>query len=202
MCGVSDEPLPGQMQLVSVAPRIPNRAGENGVPRYEDIVLTAEQVDEARATWPDAAPGHQLHWMKSRILVKLRHEVVVDPMTGRRAFGGPQPGSKPKRIDESIVEAADNRRQELIDAAFAPINGGAGVTPMDRHRAALNIAREAREVRAMEMQEDELAKASGEDLEREVAKLLLEQIRSGKLDLASISGFADADVVESTASDA
>lgn len=196
------DPIPGQMQLISVEADQPMRLKAGGVPEYTDIVLTAEQMDAAKVEWPDAHPNHQIHYMKSRILAKMRHECVIDPVTGRRFFGGPQGGGrKNKRIDESIVEAADTRRQELIDAAFAPINGGVGVTPMDRHRAALNIAKEAREVRAMEMAEDDLSKASGEDLQREVAKLLLEQIREGKLDVSSLSGIVDANVVESSAAE-
>lgn len=53
-------------------------------------------------------------------LARKLHNQVVDPSTGRRAFGGPQPGSgrprKPRAAEVLAEEARKN--QDLIVAAF------------------------------------------------------------------------------------
>lgn len=188
--------IPGQTQMLTIEATVPARLERRGVPRYEDVVLTAEQVEEAAREWPNKSSTQQIHYMRSRIFAKLRHSIVLDPVSGTRAFGGVQAGqgAKKKRIDESLVAAADDRVQEIIDAAFSPLSPGN--PSMDRHRAALNIAREAREVKAMQIQEDELAKSSGEDLAVEAASIVAAMIRNGDLDLNDLSVMVDAQVVD------
>jgi len=215
-----DDPAPGQQQLFEVAPGLPARLSIEGrMPQYEDVVLTAEQVEEAKREWPtktiyrrgpdgrkvvdrvvELTEREQISRMKTRILTKLRHEVVVDPVTGQRAFGGVQRGNgtiKKKRLDEQLVEAADRRQQEISDAFFAPLSPDNPA--MDRHKAALNISREAREIRKLELAEDDLERASDDEVRREAAKVIAEMFRNGELkpdDLADIISISDADVIE------
>ncbi len=200
------EPMDGQMQLVTIEQvQVADR-----VPKYADIILTAEQIEEARVLWP--APKNskgevvtdpekqermRRHYMRMKIWYKIRHDTIVDPKTGRRAFGGFQPKSKKaQRIDEKLVAAADDRSSEIIDAAFSALD------PKNeswiRHRAAMNISKEARAIRELEIKEDELEKASSDDLARETAQILVEMIRKGEIDVANISSFIDgeAEVVE------
>lgn len=188
--------IPGQTQMLTIEATVPARLEQRGVPNYWDIVLTAEQIEEAAREWPDVSQKRQLHYMRSRIYAKMRHSIVLDPVTGTRAFGGVQAGqgAKKKRVDESLVAAADSRVQEIIDAAFSPLSDKNPA--MDRHRAAMNLAREAREVRAMEIQEDDLAKSSGEDLAVEAASIVAAMIRNGALDLNDLSVMVDAQVVD------
>lgn len=193
------EPDPDQLQLIQVAPELPSRIAAGELPRYEDIVLTAEQVEAARAEWPDKKPTQQAAFMKMRILAKLRHEIVADPVTGRRAFGGVQPGSgtpKKKRLDEQLVEAADRRVQEIIDAAFAPLSPD-NKDLFARHKAAMNISKEAREIRKLELAEDDLERADNVEVKNLAVGVIADLIRSGELKLEDLSAsIIDADVVE------
>lgn len=184
-----------QEQLFSVEPAVPLRLQHGGLPTYADVVLTADQVREAQETWPDRTEREQERNMKMRVLNQMRHEIIVDPATGRRAFGGAQdtrPKAK-KRVDESLVEAADARVQEIVDAAFSALDPRN--SPEVRHKAAMNITKEAREVRKHQIEEDELERSSNDEVKLEAARLLADMMRKGELKPADFD-LTDADVVE------
>lgn len=165
------------------------------LPRFADVVLTPEQEVEAAERWPDASKKKQIVNMKHSIVATLRHKIVADDGTGRRVFGGPQPGSgRPKRLDETLVAAAESRQKEIIDAAFAPLSPGNPA--MDRHRAAMNLAREAREVREQERRDDELDGASKDDLIKGATAVIAELLRSGEISVDDLDRIVDADVVD------
>lgn len=178
-------------------PQLPARLSHpQEVPRYEDVVLTDEDLRAAAERWPDASEALRRHWKKQSILATLRHRVVVDPATGRRSFGGVQPNTGKKRaMGDSLVEVAEERRSEIMDALFAPLDPK-GNTPMERHKAAATIIREVRKDREVDLREDELARASREDLEREGASILADMIRSGQITINDDGDVVEAEVVE------
>lgn len=150
-------------------------------PKYEDIVLTPEQEAEARERWPDYSPARAYQYMRLSVLAHLKKQ-YVDPTTGRALFGGPQPNSgrkATKRIGAALVEAAQGRQKEVIDAAFAPL--AEGNDPMDRHKAALNLARHEQKEREMDIVEDEYARKTDADVRRDFARVVAEMVRSGQL---------------------
>lgn len=155
-------------------------------PKYADITLTPEQEREAYEQYPEDSPAKALHRKRLSILATLRHQ-YVDPSTGRHAFGGAQPnaGRKPtKRIGEALVEAAQGRHKEVVDAAFSALQPGNDA--MVRHRAAMNIARHEREERAMDMAEDEFARKTEDEVRGDATKLLAKMVREGRLSVEDI----------------
>jgi hypothetical protein len=217
------DPFPGQGQLFSVEATAPNGLLPGTLPRYEDVVLTAAQIEEAKELWPsrvvykrgpdgkklrgergkfivdhtiETTPAEQIRNMKCRVLNKMRYEIEADSVTGRRAFGGPQlntAGKAKKRADESLVEAADNRIDELIDAAFSSVSPDNSNEV--RHKSAMNIIKVAQDLKKIQMTEEELDKASGEQLENLAAEILAQAVRDGKLTTADFN-LTEADVVE------
>lgn len=217
------DPIPGQTQLFSVEATVPKGLPPGKIPQYEDVVLTEEQIEEAKREWPSRpvykrdnsgqkvrgphgkyivaytvpmTEAEQIRNMKCRVLNKMRHEVMLDPVSGRRAFGGVQPGAGPKkRADESLVEAADNRIDELIDAAFSSVTPGNGNTNEVRHKSAMNIIKVAQNLKKIQMTDKELDKASGEELANLAAEILAQAVRDGKLDKDAFD-LPPADVIE------
>jgi len=171
------------------------RVARGYVPVYQDIVLTPEQVVEAQQRWPDETENQQRHYMRKSILAKLRHSVVLDPSTGRRAFGGAQPGSGRKReLGNSLVDTAERRQDEIMNAIFSALDDK--LPPEVRHKAGINIVREVRKDREADMREDALDTAAKEDLVSEAAKILAAMVRSGEIDLSDPDAIIDAQVVE------
>lgn len=157
-------------------------------PKYADIELTPTQLEEARAEYPELSDKARIHRKKLSVLAKLKHQ-YVDPATGRAAFGGPQPNSgrrATKRIGEAIVEAAQSRHKEVVDAVFAPIDANSGADPMQRHKAGMNIAKHEREERLLDMAEDEFARKTEDEVRNDAATLLAKLVMSGKLSMDDI----------------
>jgi hypothetical protein len=157
-------------------------------PKYADIVLDEGQIAEARRDYPDVSEGKAIHYKKLSILAKMRH-AYVDPSTGRHFFGGPQPNSgrkSTKRIGEALVEAAQGRHKEIVDAAFAPIAKDSGADPIQRHKAALNLAKLEREERALDMAEDEFVRKTEDEVRSDATKVLAKMVATGKLSLEDI----------------
>jgi hypothetical protein len=194
---------PGQSQLFEVEPTSQRWSAEN-LPRYEDVVLSSEQVEQAAREWPDKTPGQQVAFMTKRVHNKMLHEIVVDPISGRRALGGPQRGTAGKekrRLDQQLIEEAENRSREITDALFSALEKG--VDPAVRHKAAVNIMREARAVHEQAQKDDELERASGEDLARLAAETVLSMVSQGKISsellsslIPSLGPIVDAEAVE------
>ncbi|MBA2724711.1 MAG: hypothetical protein H0U53_01870 [Actinobacteria bacterium] len=165
-------------------------------PSLNEVVLDERHLAYARLRWPDAAPKSQIYWCKQVIWAHFQKDKPHpdDPTGQRKKFGGRQPGGGAhvnKRAGIALVEAAQGRQKELIDAAFAPI--GPRNDPMDRHRAAMNIYKQEREERAMEIVEDEYARKTNEEVTREAAALFAEMFRNGEISLS--------DIVDATAVD-
>lgn len=187
------DPIEGQQALFEVEQSLSPAFHAGKVPRYKDIALSPTEIEEAREEWPEATEKQQVSRMKMRKLMRLQHEIVVDPATGRRYVGGPQPQTKAaqRRVDAALIEAADERIDEIRNAMFAPLSPKN--PDMDRHRAAVNIVRETREARKHEMAEDELDGASDAEVRDLAMGIIREMFQGGDLDLAQI---IDADVVE------
>src|SRR4051812_44873671 len=73
---------------------------------------------------------------------KARHQEVVDPSTGQRAFGGPQPGSgRPRKptISEQVVELAEGKENKrLLRSLFSGLDPQKN-SPAQRVRTAKEI---------------------------------------------------------------
>ena len=65
-----------------------------------------------------------------------------------------------------------------------------------RVSTASKITREAREVRKLQIVEDELERAGADEIRREAAKVLAQMVRSGELKASDVLDISDADVVE------
>jgi hypothetical protein len=172
------------------------------VPTLADIVLTPQESAEADRRWPDDEEKKRYLRMRQSVLARLKHSIVADPKTGRRLFGGPQPsnggGYKMKTLGATLVHAVQDRQQEIVDAAFSPL--ARGNDPMDRHRAAMNLAKFEHEQRQQEILEDEYERKSAEEIKSEAVEMFLEMIRSGDLSLDDLEGreVVDAELVEDT----
>lgn len=168
-------------------------------PKYADIVLTPEQEREAREQYPDVSEKQAIHRKKLSVLATLKHQ-YVDPTTGRAVFGGPQPNSgrkATKRIGEALVEAAQGRHKEIVDAAFAPISQGND--PMERHKAAMNIVKHEREQAKLDMAEDEFARKSEDEVRGDAVNLFVKMVMNGDLSLADIAAAANKNSAEGSA---
>lgn len=154
-------------------------------PKYADIELTSEQIEEARKRYPDASEAKAIHFMKLSVLANFKkHYTTPD---GRRLFGGAQPNAgrkATKRIGEAIVEAAQGRHKEVVDAAFSALDSKEDASL--RHKAAMNIARHEREERVLDMQEDEFARKTEDEVRSDAAKLLTALVQDGKISLDDI----------------
>ena len=213
--------VPGQRQLFAAEPSAQRFSAEN-IPKYEDVVLTAEQIEQAALEWPTrpvyrkvngkrvkdengkdivekwvpTTQEQQIASMKMRVLNQMRHEIILDPITGRRAFGGVQRGSggpKKKRLDEMLIDEAESRSRDITDALFSALERG--VDPAVRHKAAINIMREARAVHEQAQRDDELDRASKEEIMDLAVSILTGAVRSGDLSPADFD-LTEADVIE------
>lgn len=155
------------------------------------IELTERHLAYAQQRWPDASEKMQQYRMRQAIWVRFEHAKPHPEDPNRKKLGGPQPNSGrrvQKRIGEALVEAAQMRQKEIVDAAFAPLEPGNDA--MTRHKAAMNLARHEREERAMDIVEDEYARKTQEDITREAAEVFAQMIRDGELSLEDIEGTA------------
>ncbi len=196
----SPEPEQAQPLFDAGAPQLPERVSSgNVIPKLSDIVLTPEDEAKAAERWPDATEKKRNLYMRQSILATLRHRLPAQDGSGRRMFGGPQPGSGRKKAElgNSLVDAATSRLPEILDALFSPL--GPGNDNNDRHKAAVNIIREVRKDREADMRADELERASKEELVKEAAAILAEMARNGDIQIGADGQIVDADVVDDAA---
>jgi hypothetical protein len=173
------------------------------------IELTAEQIDEAAKRWPELSEAEQHRRMTLSVLAHQRHQQIADPATGRRVFGGPQPGSgrrSKKRAAEAIAELAQgNRQKEVIDALFSGLDQGNSASV--RAATAKKIIDIEREERELQLKEDEFDGQSKDELKGMLAKGLVRMISNGELSVQDLmqaasesdkaeSEIVDADVVD------
>lgn len=169
----------------------------------DQIELTPEQLDEAKERWPELDAAEQAKRMKLSVIAKARHAQIADPLTGRRVFGGPQPGSgrkSKKRAAEAIAELAQGTRQkEVIDGLFSGLdkNNSAAV----RVSTAVKIVAIERDERELQLKEDEFDGQPKEELKAIVLKGMLRMLQRGDLSMADIAKAAmeDDDVIDVTA---
>lgn len=160
-----------------------------------EIVLSSQLLDYARRRWPDASARMQQYRVRQAIWAKIQHRKEHPDGTGRRLLGGSQPGSgrKPtKAIGTALVEAAESRQKEIIDAAFAPLSPE-NDNLFERHKAAMNIAKHAREEAREAREADDYARKTDDEIRRETARMFAEMIRSGEL---SVDDIIDGTAVE------
>lgn len=147
------------------------------------IELTPEQIEEARERWPECSEAEQGRRMMLSIRARAKHEEIVDPATGRRAFGGPQPGSgrKPKkRVAEKIAELAQGERQkEVIDALFSGLDKKN--SPAVRAATASKIISVEHQERELQLKEDEFQGMPKDELKRLVAAGFMRMIERGEM---------------------
>lgn len=106
---------------------------------------------------------------------------------GRAMFGGPQPGSgntKNRSIGSAIVEHFEGRTKEILDAMAAPLGPGNDV--MDRHKAAMNIAKHAREEAKEAREADQYDRMTDDEVRREFAAMLAKAVRDGEISIEQI----------------
>lgn len=90
-----------------------------------DRDLTDDELAEAKERWPDADEAAQVRYKKLSIGATEAHKEVVDRVTGRRKFGGPQGGGRPRknRIGASVADLASNEREkDVTDALFSGLD--------------------------------------------------------------------------------
>jgi hypothetical protein len=147
------------------------------------IELTPEQIEQARERWPDLDETEQKRRMTLSLRAKAKHDEIVDPETGRRAFGGPQPGSgrKPKkRVAEKIAELAQGERQkEVIDALFSGLHQDN--SPAIRAATAAKIIGVEHQERELQLKEDEFQGMPKDELKRLVAAGFMRMIERGEM---------------------
>jgi hypothetical protein len=153
------------------------------------IELTPEQIAEAAERWPEHPEAEQRRRMNLSLIAKARHAQVADPTTGRRVFGGVQPGSgrkSKKRAAEAIAELAQGTRQkEVIDALFSGLDKGNSAAV--RVATANKIVAIEREERELQLKEDEFDGQPKEELKGIVLKGLMRMVKQGDLSMSDIA---------------
>jgi hypothetical protein len=85
---------------------------------------------------------------------RAMHQEVVDPETGQRKFGGPQPGSgRPRKrpLGEELLKRAEEKSDEVIDALFSGLEAE---NKSARSHAAREIIKLEREESELQLKED------------------------------------------------
>lgn len=169
-----------------------------------DIVLDERHLAYAAQRWSDKSASMQRYRMRQAIWARIQHSKPHPDDPTRSRLGGVQPGSGRKptlRLGQAMVEAAQNRQREIVDAAFSALKPG--LDEGLRHKAAMNIARLEREERQLEIVEDEYSRRTDDDVKRDFASRLADMIRKGDLSMDDIQDLAkakqdvtDAEVVE------
>lgn len=153
--------------------------------RWPDLnLMTAEAALER---WPDLDDEQRerkrQHSVRGAIQAKLNHEIVADPESGRRAFGGPQPGAGRKRrlrVSEHIVELAETTKSRAIaNAIFSGLDEHND--PKVRVRTAEVIAKMGMREAELKMAEDEFEGKPREQLLKLIAPALARMSAKGEL---------------------
>lgn len=97
----------------------------------------------------------------------------VDPLTGRRKFGGPQPGSgrpKKKRITESLNEKIEGKSNEIFNTLERGMNS-------DDERVALQAVKQMIEIATKEIEYQEREKRDFAEMSKdELIKLVMTNV--------------------------
>lgn len=142
-------------------------------------------LDEAVEKWPELAekPRELQRRAKLSVTAQQRHRQVADPDTGRRVFGGPQPGSgrpRKQRVAERIAELASGERQkDVVDALFSGLSrrNSAAV----RRDTAVKIVEIERRERELQIDEEVHETRPRDELEEKLAKTLAKLGERGEL---------------------
>lgn len=162
-----------------------------------DIALTVPLLNYARRRWPDASEKMQHYRVRQAIWAKFKHRQEHPDGSGRKLLGGPQPGSgrKPtKAIGAALVEAAEQRHKEIVDAAFSALSPDND--PAVRHKAAMNIAKHAREEAREAREADDYARKTDDEIRRETARMFAEMIANGELSVDDIIDGTASEIVD------
>jgi hypothetical protein len=119
---------------------------------------------EALERWPDLEPEDRERRRKLSNKAKERHAQVADPQTGRRVFGGPQPGSgrpRKKRVAEAVAEKATEEQERVVNALFSGLKKSND--PKVRVATAEKIIKIEHKERELQLHEDSFQGKSEED---------------------------------------
>lgn len=158
--------------------------------------------EEALERWPDLPQVERERRRKLSEAASARHAQVVDEDTGRRLFGGPQPGSgrpRKQRVAERVADLAQGPRQkEVIDALFAGLSRGNSSDT--RRRTAEAIVRIEHQERELQMREDEFSDKPKDELMEYLITLFAKLGARGELpDISSMLPARQEFDVEATA---
>src|SRR3989304_2804822 len=122
---------------------------------------------------------------RRRDLVRKMHDEVIDQETGRRKFGGPQPGSGRPRVTTATELAAEEaaKHKDAIVQVFKD-----AIDPNNHISARLKgatewIALEHKQMERDERDEDRLRRAKREELIDVIAFRLARAVSVGAIDL-------------------
>lgn len=139
--------------------------------------------EEALERWPDLPQEERERRRKLSEAATAKHEQIADPETGRRVFGGPQPGSgrpRKQRVAERVAELAQGDRQkEVVDALFSGLNRKNSSDV--RRRTAEAIVRIEHKERELQMKEDEFSEKPKDELIEYLVGTLAKLSRRGEL---------------------
>lgn len=139
-----------------------------------DIALDDAHMAYARERWPDKSESMQAYNVRRSIWGKLRSRQRHPDDPNRSVFGGPQPRSGPKTpnkaIGQALVEHVESRQKEVLDAAMAPLDPASGATAMERHKAALGLAKHAREEAREKRDADAFARLTDDEVRKSAAE--------------------------------
>lgn len=167
--------------------------------RWPDLKLMTPE--NALERWPDLDDEHRerkrQHSIRAAIQAKQQHEIVVDPGSGQRLFGGPQPGSgrpRRQRVSQFIIELAETTKQRSI--ANAMFSGLDADDPRVRVSTAEKIAKLGIKERELQMAEDEFEGKPREQILKLLAPILAKMSAKGQLpELAKLMGLSNGDGV-------
>jgi hypothetical protein len=188
----------------------------NGADRVErnpwDRELTEEELAIAAQRWPDKSLKRQIRNYQLKLRSEYFHQQDAGDGTGRRRFGGVQPGAgrKSKRkLGEAVLEyAEETATQKRVRDAF-----DAGLTAKDdpalRVKTAVALTKAVQGEEALTMRREEIArdldKTPLEEVKRIAAEGILRSIQRGDItqdDLSRIFGIKQQrPAIEGTAED-
>lgn len=154
-----------------------------------DIALTEQHMAYAAERWPDVTEKMQAYRIRQAIWARFQISKPHPDDPTRRLLGGPQPNSGPKAkkaIGAAIVEEFEGRQREVLDAIAAPLDSDSGATPMERHKAGMNIAKHAREEQREQREADLYARLTEDEVRRSYAKMIADAVKSGEISMEDI----------------
>lgn len=158
-----------------------------------EIELTEAHLSYGEKRWPDASDSMRRYRVRQVIWVRLQHQQPHPDDPNRKLLGGPQPNSgrktANKEIGRALVEAAQSRQKEVVDAAFSALDPREDASL--RHKAAMNLAKHERDMAKEEREADLYARMTDAEVRRGFAEMLADMVRNGDLSIEDIGDIID-----------